>query len=625
MAPTVSQDGVITLKFCANNAILFDSPSNRCVRRGASSLAGVAIIIIMMPVTKTVAEWMGGLQRKLMTSKDKRVEVNSEVISSMKVIKLQAWEVPFIDRITRLRDDELHHLLYYIVAQALSFMLWSAVPLAVALATFAAYVMSGNDLDVATALTSLALFDILRFPLFMLPQIINRMVEAGVSLGRVRSFLLGEDHQPVGPGSLKDIGVRMTNVSAAYESLKPQSKGEHNANPIAKELDEKNWELSLLQSQLEEAESRIKELMDKKAGKVESTDEANAAGFLSQSMLCLKRVNFECKPGQLIAVVGGVGCGKSSLLNGILGEIRELSGRTEVKKDTLAFFSQTPFILNATVKANILFSHVNEPVDEERYNRALESCALIRDLSILPAGDMTEIGEKGITLSGGQKARVALARAVYHCADISLIDDALSAVDAHVAKHIFDECIVKELLSGEKRSVILATNALQHLKHRRVDKIVVMQSGRVVEQGTYMELAKNKKSEFSRFLKVIDETGVSPSYAPVEEDAGEIIEAVSAKERSTRNVASGGEDLEKMSTDKDTRLMTMEERSTGHVGANVYFYWAKAAGGLWIPFVIVIVYGAVEFVAVASKWWLTYWGQHGNEGNQMFFLAVYAL
>ena len=360
----------------------------------------------MMPVTKAVAKYMGGLQRRLMTSKDKRVEVNCEVLGSMKVVKLQAWEVPFMDRIMNLRENELHQLFNYIVAESLSFMLWSAVPLAVALGTFAAYVISGHNLNVSTALTSLALFDILRFPLFMLPQIINRIVEASVSLGRVRSFLLSEEHHPMEPGSLTDTGVRMTNVSAAYESLKPQTGADENGNinPLAREVAEKNWELSLLQSQLEEAEKKIKDLMNLQKKKNKSSDagdidddDPESVGYLSTSMLCLKRINFECKPGELIVLVGGVACGKSSVLNGILGEVRELAGTTEVN-GRLAFFAQSPFILNATVRTNILFSHADEAVDEAKYQRALQCCALNHDLEILPDGDMTEIGEKGITL-----------------------------------------------------------------------------------------------------------------------------------------------------------------------------------------------------------------------------------
>lgn len=248
-----------------------------------------------------------------------------------------------------------------------------------ALAVFAVYVLTGNDLEVSRALTALALFDLLRFPLFMLPGIINKMVEAGVSLQRIRSFLLCEEHASMGRGELEDTGIRMTGVTCAYESKKPQNK-EKDSNPLAKELLEKDWELSLLKSQLDDVTARIQELTNPKCINEEKPLESQIN--FTGSLLCLKQVNLDIKPGELVAVVGGVGCGKSSLLNAILGEVRGLAGMTEVH-GTLAFFSQSPFVLNATLKANILFSHVNEPVDEAKYQRALECCALLPDLGTL--------------------------------------------------------------------------------------------------------------------------------------------------------------------------------------------------------------------------------------------------
>lgn len=239
----------------------------------------------------------------------------------------------------------------------------------------------------------------------------------------------------------------------------------------------------------------------------------------------------------------------------------------------------------------------------------------------MPAGDQTEIGEKGITLSGGQKARVALARAVYHSADISLIDDALSAVDAHVAKHLFEECIVKELLEGDdrRRSVLLATNALQHLSHPRVNRILVVRDGRIVEYGTYSGLAKDKNSAFSRFLAVIDETALS-SHDDTEAES-------SHKGTLEHGLSQKNMPMEKLETTaiKGSQLMTVEERSIGRVDISVYASWAVAAGGIWLPIVIILAYGAAEGIQVGSKWWLAYWSEHGSGESQIFFLVIYAV
>lgn len=608
--------------------------------------SSLKVMILMMPVSKAVAKWMGNMQRALMTAKDKRVEVNSEVLTSMKIIKLQAWEESFEKRILALRDIELKLLWRYIIGNSLSIMLWSMTPLAVALATFAAYISSGHQLEVASALTSLALFDILRFPLFMLPQVINNIVEAGVSMERIRSFLLCNEHSPVKEGDLKGKVICLENASFAYESKKPKLT-DIGIDPVTKALADTQWEVTLLKSQLQDAESCIKELMrnDDAADEVERTTEE----IHSANLLCLKRINFECKAGELVAVIGGVGCGKSSLIQAILGEVRELCGSTTVH-GSLSYFAQTPFIMNETLRSNILFGHSDKPVDEEKYQRALHVCALRHDLELFEAGDLTEIGEKGITLSGGQKARVALARAVYHSADISLLDDPLAAVDAHVGKHLFQKCIIDELLlaKGEtrpgetpkKKTVILVTNALQYLSNPRVDRIVVVRDGRVIEQGSYTELS-TKDTLFARFLAVMAETGVSPTVAE-----GCIVDTVAnateAGETSIEVTISDSEeeiivdkpsiiketvDSPKVSSSPSGKLMTDEvkERDEGHVDFKIYIAWGKAAGGVWAPFAIIASYSMVEIMNVASKWWLTYWSEHAASGSQSNFLMIYAL
>lgn len=413
---------------------------------------------------------------------------------------------------------------------------------------------------------------------------------------------------------MKTTGVRMEGVSAAYDSKKPKNEkvGEE------KELAEKEWELALLKSQLNEAERRIRQLSGRQKSDVEETS--------MSSLLCLKRIDFECKPGELIAIVGGVGCGKSSFINALLGEVRQLSGTTAVK-GKLAYFSQSPFIMNASIRDNIIFGHIGEAVDEALYQRALDCCALRHDLEMMPDGDSTEIGERGVTLSGGQKARVALARAVYHGADITLIDDALSAVDAHVAEHLFEEAIVGELMkrkSGTDRSVILVTNAIQYLKHNSVSKIVVIQDGRIVEEGTYRSLSSDKASVFSRFLAVISETSVSGHGSPKPQSFLDVITSPlkpKQKPASSPVVKEGTKVEEKVAK----KLMVEETRQTGHVSLGVYVSWSRAAGGLWVPLAILLSFAVGESLNVLSNWWLTFWSSHGSAESQASFLATYAL
>ena len=471
----------------------------------------------------------------------------------------------------------------------------------------------------------------------------------------------------------------MDNASYAYESRKPRID---DANPVVKELADKNWEVALLRAQLQDAEDCIRGLTDSDVLFDDSVaSESGLEDASLRNLLCLKRINFECTEGEFIAVIGGksitvisvacqrfshnaflnrsivgVGCGKSSFLNAILGEVRQLSGSTAVKGN-LSFFAQSAFIMNATVRDNILFGHVGEEIDEERYQLALTCCSLRHDLDQLPAGDMTEIGEKGITLSGGQKARVAMARAVYHSADICLLDDPLAAVDAHVGSYLFQKCIVDELLlnksrsGGKRRTVILSTNALQYLSSPMVDRIVVMKEGRVAEQGTFHELRKGD-TIFSKYLAVIAESGVSRATIESAEetesvDRHSIREAAHRLSTATEAFISDAslqasvpqlapptelfdvniEADDNLDKAKDTALMTDElrEREIGHVDRKLYFIWAQAAGGYWIPFVIVFAYAAAEGVTVLSKWWLTYWSHHAGPEGQYIFLSIYSL
>jgi ABC-type multidrug transport system fused ATPase/permease subunit len=379
---------------------------------GPSCLAGVLVIVLSIPLTAVSAQWMGSLQTKLMEKKDARVQANQEIITNMKVVKLQAWEGPFREKITRLRGVEMRQLLIYDLGQACTWLLWSIVPLLIALSTFGAYVaIAGQSLDVATALTALALFEILRFPLFMLPYVINMIVEAGVAVKRIQEFLSAPDYEP--PLRLQDSHdhakkpvVQLSDATFTYQSFDKKRQKSTAAEDLNLQdaLDETEQDLLLIKAKLADAEEHLAELEGRpyvrygstisSADGDDNTTTKNDHNNGYDKILSLRRVNFECFQGEFVVVVGGVGSGKSTLMRSILGEVQKVSGDVGVR-GTIAYFDQKAFIMNDTVRGNIVFGRDGEGgVDEDLYKLAVKSTCLEHDLEMLPSGDETEIGEK---------------------------------------------------------------------------------------------------------------------------------------------------------------------------------------------------------------------------------------
>ncbi|RLN48167.1 hypothetical protein BBJ29_000290 [Phytophthora kernoviae] len=572
---------------------------------GPATFAGVAVIILMLPVTAGISKLMRRLQLKLMKVKDERIKICNEVLAGMKVIKLQAWEHSFTKRVLEFRSEELSKLRTYIYARSGSMTLFSAIPSLVTVASFWTYVKMGNTLDVGTALTSLALFNILRFPLFMLPQVLNSIVEASVSIDRLCSYFQEEECEKVGPGDLDSVGIRTRNADFTWEtSLRGSSS----------ESSESLEEDSLLQED---------SILDKETLGGE------------ESLPVLQNVSLNARPGDLIAIVGHVGAGKSTLLSGILGDARCSRGDVHLR-GSVAYVSQQPFIQNATVRENICFGL---PFDEARYAEAVRVSSMQKDLIVLPGGDLTEIGEKGINLSGGQRTRVALARAVYQDADIYLLDDILSAVDSHVGHDIFKECIKNCL---KDKLVVLVTHGLTFLSE--CGKIVVLENGTIVEDGTYPDLmekdggllmdlvAKYKDQDQQNEVHTTEELEDDISLDELEEDE----EDNPTPERLGRRLSRSSVRSERSSeagAGAEGQLMTDEDRSVGDVAWQVYKTWILAFGGIFAGLTIVIIFIATQFVNLLSTWWLSFWSEHSqptddddepaNPQSQMFYVYVY--
>lgn len=280
-------------------------------------------------------------------------------------------------------------------------------------------------------------------------------------------------------------------------------------------------------------------------------------------------------------MVGSVGAGKTSLLASLAGEMRQVEGALVLGAASRAFCPQNAWIQNATVRDNIVFGH---EFDADWYGRVVDACALRAGLRILPAGDMTEIGERGITLSGGQKQRVNLARAIYYRSEIILMDDPLSAVDAHVGRHIFDQAICGLL---QDRCRVLATHQLHVLS--RFDRIVWMDDGRVVAIDTYDALPR----QFPVFQALVAGQNEIPDQ---EEHQGEEQEKTA-------------DDILPQQQQQTGALMTAETKAVKSVPWSVYAAYVRASGmllnALWIFILLVAFRGA----NIATRLWLSFWSE----------------
>ncbi|XP_066442933.1 ATP-binding cassette sub-family C member 3 [Eleutherodactylus coqui] len=565
---------------------------------GPSVLAGVAIMVLLIPINAFIAMKTRAFQVEQMQYKDSRIKLMNEVLNGIKVLKLYAWEPSFSQKVLEIRNKELSVLKKSAYLNALSTFAWTSAPFLVALTTFAVYmsVDEKNVLDAEKAFVSLSLFNILRFPLNMLPQVISNLAQTSVSIKRIQNFLANDELDLAAVNKDKS----MTGVAIAVENgTFSWAKG---SDPI------------------------------------------------------LNNISLLVPSGSLVAIVGHVGCGKSSLVSALLGEMEKLEGDVAVR-GSVAYIPQQAWIQNSTLKDNILFGRAE---NEKNYKKVLEACALLTDLEVLPGGDQTEIGEKGINLSGGQKQRVSLARAVYSNSDVFLLDDPLSAVDAHVAKHIFDNVIGPDgLLRGKTR--LLVTHGISFLP--QVDHIVVIVDGKISETGSYQELL-DQNGAFAEFLRNYSFDDNVEEEELILQDEEEILlaeETLSnhtdlvdnepianeARKKFIRQISVLSSDTEvshimstrrkfcerKMSETATVKkpplekLVQTETAETGRVKVTVFWQYIKAVG-LAVALFICLLYSCQNALAIGANVWLSDWTNeeviNGTQQNTPRRIGVYA-
>ncbi|XP_058779031.1 ABC transporter C family member 10-like isoform X2 [Vicia villosa] len=469
---------------------------------GLATLASLAVIFLTVICNGPIAKLQHKFQNKLMVVQDKRLKASSEAMVNMKVLKLYAWETHFKNVVDSLRNAELKLLSAVQLRRAYNiFFLWTSLILASAATFFACYFLN-VPLNASKVFTFVATLRLVQEPIQTISDIIAAIIQAKVAFTRIINFLDAPELQS--------------------ENFKKRCFNENLRNTISIKCADFSWE-----------------------------DDAFKP--------TLRDINLEVIHGQKVAICGEVGSGKSTLLATILGEVSKTKGTIDVH-GRFAYVSQAAWIQTGTVQENILFG---SELDDQRYQETLQKSSLAKDLELLPYGDLTEIGERGVNLSGGQKQRIQLARALYQNADIYLLDDPFSAVDAHTAKNLFNEYIMEGL---KGKTVLLVTHQVDFLP--AFDSILLMSNGAIQQAGPYHQLLISSK-EFNDLVNAHKETAGSDQH-----------ESVTFSQRHSTSIKSVQASLLKQyKAPNGNQLIQQEERGEGDMGLKPYLQYLNRMKG----------------------------------------------
>jgi ABC-type multidrug transport system fused ATPase/permease subunit len=533
---------------------------------GNSSFVGIAMMALLLPVNMVIAKQFAKIQKRILAATDARIHTTNEVLTNIRVIKFFAWEQRFMALVDEKRSTEITEIRRRYITWAFAATVWSGAPILITFLSFLVYTkIEKKDLVPSVAFTALSLFQILRIPLDQLADMIAHVQESKVSVDRVEEFL--NEPETDKPNQLKN------------------NRFNDDGEPV---IGFENGMFSW-----------------------------GAKGQLDTEAFKLLNLNISFHPDKLNIIVGPTGSGKTSLLLALLGEMTLLEGsvylpgcqsREDLKPnpetgltESVAYCAQQAWLLNANIKDNIVFA---SPWDEKRYKDVIVACSLQRDLEILDGGDETLVGEKGVALSGGQKQRISLARALYSRARHILLDDVLSAVDAHTAKWIFEQAFLGPLM--RRRTCILVTHSVS-LSFPHAAFGVVLDNGRVTAQGTTKEIvASGKFSDYDLSNSLTVSRGPSRIASRVPSHVGdEAMEESLAKLQKMNSVdASGSVGVTKAKVVNNDQLETKAE---GGVKLGIMLLYLRAMGAWWYWVLAALVFVLQQIISVATNVWIRQW------------------
>ncbi|KAJ2928554.1 hypothetical protein H1R20_g8546, partial [Candolleomyces eurysporus] len=537
---------------------------------GVSCFFGLAVILVFLPLNHFAGMIFVGAQENLMKARDERVALMNEILGSIRMLKFMAWERSFEKRVLAIRQRELKFQKLHYTIETLWNAIWNGSPILVTLVAFWHYaVYRGQPLTPSIAFTSIIVFNAMKSALNALPETFINVLQTFVSLRRIEKYLDGAEVDPVSPLQEQSKTIALQSCTITW----PQDRTSSNASSLAP-----------------------------------------SASSTPRHKFLLMDLSLSFPQGELSLVCGKLGSGKTLLLLALLGEADILTGQLMCPRsppDSLASYAkvgpeeewivdgmcayvpQAAWLRNESIKDNILF---NLPYDEERYQKTLEACALISDLEILEDGDESEIGERGVNLSGGQKARVSLARAVYSRASTVFLDDVLSAVDAHTAHHLYHQCLKGDLMKG--RTVILVSHHVQ-LCVGGASYIVALDNGRVLFEGG------RDAFQASGIIRKLGQTSTAAG------DDGEEKEKL---------IEIGAKVLGEQGVEE-------EKRAVGRIKRDIWmtFFWACGHYWYWTLFGVTFIIASIAPVLENS--WLRFWSASvlsGDGSDPSYYILIYA-
>lgn len=662
------------------------------------------LLVGLLPVAAVLGITLGYVFGKKRDNTKQRVLMMKELVNGIRIVKYYAWESSFQETLEAIRAVDMYWIVrIYVAFIALTAAIESYFA-AIPVLAFYVYITQGNPITYATQFTALAIFALMSQPVRLLSGSVQALTQLFVSINRVRCFLEEERYeayvnttqegQQMTDGTVDDLAVFVggegdghmgasfgwttTEAKArAKEKDAEQKKKLAEVNKVKKDSgDEKMDKNSEDQTSTGEIEMLITGAEQGLDGDGDYEEKAikNEDGVslteADREILTLKNINVSIPKGTLAAVVGPVGCGKSSLVSALLNDMLKLSGHVSVC-GSIAYHAQNPWILNATIKENIIFG-AEKPYDDALFQRVIEMSALGPDLATLAGGLQTEIGEKGINLSGGQKARISFARALYAEADLLLLDDPLSAVDANVCDVMFNKAIKGQVEQNKNKTVVLVTHQIHLLS--KCDMVIVMnKDGSIKACCKYEDLAAHgvDLSALEEMVKSPEEGGEEQEEDEQADDGDAVTVLKSTSHDSndgmrTRSSSTAAADVAAMTweegsaadeggtprtrslsghgrggrspsrtrsqgrktlsasesakareakLEEDGKLLEEEDRVRGIVGSSVWTYFAKKGGAHWFVYQIFLL-AASKVVKAFSEFWLSEWGSASLQAEE---------